>query len=220
VWHFSTVSGKIESWIAAAILERACARLQYTQSQGHAITMDGQLKLRKEMAQKAIKMALFGKAVEHDEADACREEAAAIIAWEMEQEATTSPSSKPAYLHDAAVKALEKELEEAKAKLMYHSSARELALQQEVQLLKERCAALEARAHWDAHYAWTLPGAFLLTEDGECACKRERRLYGRGDSPAAAAGGGSAGSSARDGCLCGRGGSCVHARACDCGNRY
>lgn len=180
--------------------------------------MDGQLKLRKEMAQKAIKMAFFGKAVEHDEAEACKEEAAAIIAWEMEQEAAAA-APKAAYLYESVVANLQKELDETRSKLMHHSSARELLLQQQVQELQQRCAKLEARAVWESHYAWTLPGAFLLAEDGgECACKRERKLYGEFHAGGGAGGGAGethAGSSGgRD-----RGGD-VHLRTCACGHRY
>jgi hypothetical protein len=179
--------------------------------------MDGQLKLRKEMAQKAVKMAFFGKAVEYDEAEACKETAAAIIAWEMEQEAATPPKS--AYLYESVVANLQKELDEARSKLMHHSTARELELQEQVRELQQRCVKLEARAVWESHYAWTLPGAFLLAEDGgDCACKRERKLYGEFHSSAGAGGGagethaGSSGGRDR--------GSDVHLRACACGHGY
>jgi hypothetical protein len=171
--------------------------------------MDAALKLRKEWSQKAAKMAQFGKHVEHDEAEACKEEAAAIVAWEEEA------ASVACQLHAAVVTRLQKELDEARSKLLHHSSAREFALETEVKDLRKKCAQLQARTHWESHYGWTLPGAFLLAQDGDCECAAERRLYGeffRSDAP------GGAGAGSGPGSVCGRGG--VPVRSCSCGNKY
>lgn len=172
--------------------------------------MDAQLKLRKEWAQKAAKLAQFGKHVEHDEAEACKEEAAAIIAWETEE------SAKECLLHQAVVARLQKELDETRSKLMHHSSARELVLEDELRKLKKEYAALQARTHWESHYGWTLPGAFLLAQDGDCECAAERRLYGQFFRSGTGAGGSGAGSGAGSVREC----SGVPVRTCSCGHKY
>lgn len=186
--------------------------------------MDELLLTRKAIASKNAKLQMLGKRVEYDEAEALKEEACAIAAWEEEQEEREKASKhKPCYVHEAVVESLRRELDTVRSQLMHHSTSRELALLEEVKVLKERCAKLEARTHWEAHYAWTLPGAFLLTEDGECECTRERRLYGGthgGGSAGALADSGGKGD-AGAGSLCGRaGGGQVRVRRCACGGQY
>lgn len=193
--------------------------------------MDHVLKQRKELAQKAGKMQMFGKmAYYEDEAEHFKQLAAHAVALEMEEDAKEADKkAAECPLHELVVKDLKAELECARVKLMYHTSARELALQAEVEQLKKQVASLEARAHWETHYGWTLPGAFILaseTDDGRksCACARERQLYGslyRAPSSAAASDGGGAAAGVDAGAVrgCGGGGA-VRARTCSCGQRF
>ena len=183
--------------------------------------MDAELRLRKQIAQKTIKMGMFGKGVTadaYDEGSAILETAAHV----MSVEDAEAESAKECLLHEAVVRSLQRELDTVRSKLMYHSTRRELEQEQEIRALKAQIQKLEAREHWESQYGWTLPGAYLLTseKDGLCGCQLERRLYGgigSFDSGSAApdAGGGAAAGSVR-----GRGRSDASLRTCACGNRY
>jgi hypothetical protein len=186
--------------------------------------MDGEMRKRKEMAQKAAKLGMFGKLM-YDEAEAIREQAAAIIAFEMEEDEKADRS----YLHKVVVKSLErelaqarKEMDEVRSKLMHHTSSRELDLEEECKSLRKRVHELEARTHWESTYGWTLPGAFILASEKDgCSCSRERSLYGAvlTSASAAALEGGSS-SSGNAGGDSGRRGGGAAVRTCACGKRY
>lgn len=142
---------------------------------------DGELKVRKEWAQKVAKFAAMGKGYSAAEylADEIREEAARRVAEEIAAEAGfAADKALPGTLQDAVVADLKAQLQEARVKLMYQTSARELQLQEQVETLKGQVSKLTAELHWQDTYGWTLPGAFLLAYDGECTCSRARRLHG------------------------------------------
>jgi hypothetical protein len=184
-----------------------------------------------ELAKKCAKVGMFGKGVTadlYDEADACLRAAEAIMAHEQEEEAAASPGC---FLHEAVVKSLQRELDDVRSKLMHHSTHREMLLEAEVRELRTKVKALEARAHWEGAYAWTLPGAFILASDREnggndCDCRRERRLYGGDRAAAGALHRGSGGETAvasggrTVGAAGGVGVGAVCVRTCACGNRY
>jgi hypothetical protein len=142
------------------------------------------------------------------EADAILDHAARLMADEDALEAAKAEASKT-FLYEAITADLRRELEETKSKLLHHTSAREHALEKEVEILKAEKRALEARAHWESQYGIFLPGAFLLANDGECECSQERRLYG---GSAAAGGSGGAVSGPSGDCHCG-GSPCTLKRA-------
>lgn len=183
-----------------------------------------------EFGRKAAKMMMMGKgySMAEYEADAVRLDAARLLADEDALEAAKTEASNT-FLYEAITADLRRELEITKAKLMQHTSSREVALQTEVAELRAEKRALEARLHWESNYGLFLGGAFLLANDGECECTREFRLY-RGD---AAAGGGAGGADPRpagDGAAargtsrksraCRRDGSGRFVRSCSCGREY
>jgi hypothetical protein len=130
-----------------------------------------------QLVAKSVKLAMFGKGyTQHEyEADAIREEAARRIADELPDDAVGRT-----FLHEAVVRDLQKELNDVKAKLIHHSTTRELILEARVLALEKERSRLQARVHWETTYGWTLPGAFLLATDGdgEHPDERESRLYG------------------------------------------
>jgi hypothetical protein len=187
--------------------------------------MDAELKLRKELSQKRAKMSMFGKGISeaaYDEGSAILEAAAQQVAFEDAEELP----AKECLLHEAVVRSLQRELDTVRSKLRHHSTHRELVQEQEIRSLRAEIRRLQAREHWESHYGWTLPGAYLLTseKDGLCSCELESRLYGRfargADSAGAGSGaGGSAGAASAG--AGGHGRSDEHAvRTCSCGNRY
>jgi hypothetical protein len=157
---------------------------------------------------KAAKLMMLGKqytAAEY-EADAIRAEAARLMADEDALEAAKAEASNT-FLYEAIVGDLRRELDSTKALLMQHTSARELALKEDVEMLRAEKRALEARLHWESQYGIFLPGAFLLANDGECECSREFRLYG-GFSVSEGGGGAAAADHTR--------GRACDARSCSC----
>jgi len=175
---------------------------------------DGELKRRKEWAQKVVKCSMMGKGYSAADylADAIREEAARIVAEEMR--VATDLHSGPT-VQSAAMSELRKELEATKTRLLQHSSTRELLLQTQVSELSRKVERLEAELHWQDTYGWTLPGAFVLASHGDCACARERALYGSFYSPPHRAAGASGGAGEGSG----RGGA-VPLRTCTCGSKF
>ena len=187
--------------------------------------MADQQQVAREIARKSANMGMFGKHVEFDEAEAIKEAARNILAHELEEDEDDGRC----YLHKVVIESLQRELDTVRTQLLYKTSARELELDAENKELKAQIARLEARVHWETSYGWTLPGAFILAskKDGECACSRERRLYGVHHSSAAGgSGGGGHAAAAAAGHGAGGDGSgpggrkTVCARPCACGHYY
>ena len=154
-------------------------------------------------ARKAEKMATVGGKGYTEEqyfADAIREEAARVVAEEMQADAQRHTS----FTLHAVIKTLQSELDAANSKLLHHSTVRELALETRIKELERERDHLSARLHFETTFGWFLPGAFVLAadDDGVCSCGRERVLYGAHGG----AGGETAGRS--------------HVRTCACGLRY